>query len=117
MRTISVRGIEIIDDESVPNGEIWLQCPLPNGGKVRYMFSLTDHRMLQEGNEGGSFFSKLRSWVADAHKDMLATRYMVAEARVHLILAAMDDFLQGKPVSETFETISEEENNEGVEKD
>ncbi|MHC4836410.1 MAG: hypothetical protein ACYTCN_10845 [Planctomycetota bacterium] len=95
-RIISVRGIEILDDESVPDGEIWLNCPMQNGGKVRYMFSLTDHRMTQPG-EGESFFLALQGWLKDLQEQLAkADEPLVAEARVSLILEAMDDFLHGR---------------------
>jgi len=99
MRTLSVRGIEIVDDPSVPDGEIWLICPMQNGGKIRYMFSLTDHRMTQPGAEPGDpcFLSQLKQWLLDLEADMMDTdKEHLSLDRVALILQAITDFQTGK---------------------
>lgn len=109
MRVISVKGIEIIDDERVPEGEIWLNCPLPTGGKVRYMFNLTDYRMTQQGADK-SFFITLQGWIKDLRDELASVdEPLVAEARADLILSAMDDFLHGRDIRTISEVMSGEE--------
>ena len=94
MRTLHIKGIEIIDDPKVPDGEVWILCPMQNGGKVRYMFNLVDHRMTQPGADE-SFFQSLQGWLRDLRGEVSSSPD-VAEARIDLILTAMDDFLRGE---------------------
>lgn len=98
MRMVHVRGIEIIDDASVPDGEIWIMCPMQNGGKVRYMFNLHDHRMTQPGAEK-SFFLQLEDWLTQLGLDLQSQATVeddLSLTRLELILAAMRDFKEGK---------------------
>jgi hypothetical protein len=93
---IHVKGIEIVDDETVPDGEIWIMCPMANGGKVRYMFNLTDHRMTQPGAEQ-CFFLDLEKWLLELEQGMQGTEELdLSLGRLGLILEAMKDFKTGK---------------------
>lgn len=114
MRTLHIKGIEIIDDPKVPDGEIWLLCPMANGGKVRYMFNLTDHRMTQPGEE--SFFNSLRNWISELGADLDKGEAEMCRARIDLILAAMNEFLLGNDprTLEFDEEQTQERNSEGV---
>lgn len=110
MRSIHVKGVEIIDDERVPEGEIWLNCPMPTGGKVRYMFSLTDHRMTQPGD--ASFFQTLQKWLSD-----ITTDDEIVSARLALILQAMDDFSRGRDIRTIAEGSDDGSEGEGIDTD
>lgn len=94
MRLVHVKGIEIIDDESVPDGEIWIMCPMQDGGKVRYMFNLTDHRMTQPGADK-CFFLSLEEWLYSLRND-IASGSPIALDRLDLVLSAVADFKTGK---------------------
>ena len=93
-RPIHIKGIEILDNESIPPGEIWMLCPMQNGGKVRYMFSLTDHRMTQPGSSQ-CFFLDLQGWLDALRNDLIDDSPIVLD-RLDLILEAMTDFKTGK---------------------
>lgn len=95
MRFLHVRGIEIFDDPSVPDGEIWLNCPMANGGKVRYMFNLTDHRMTQPGADK-CFFLQMQEWLETLRVQMTIDGTTLSVTQLDLILAAMEDFKTGK---------------------
>ena len=92
MRTIQVKGIEILDNEKVPAGEIHLLCPMENGGKVRYMFNLLDHRMTQPGSEQ-CFLNDIEDQLKEFRVEMLAA---VQTEKMDRILKAIDDFKRGK---------------------
>jgi len=94
MRTLSVRGIEIIDDPSVPDGEIWLMCPMSTGGKIRYMFNLLDHRMTQPADK--SFFMQLEEWLVQLRDQTAIDGTTMSVTQLDMILMAMLDFKNGK---------------------
>jgi len=96
MRMVHVRGVEIIDDESVPEGEIWFMCAMQDGGKVRYMFNLTDHRMTQPGADQ-CFLLDLEKWLLELENGMQGTEELnLSLGRIGLILEAINDFKTGK---------------------
>ncbi len=41
-------GIEIVDDDTVPEGELHIYAPMSGGGKIMYRFFLADHALVQE---------------------------------------------------------------------
>ena len=92
MRTIQVKGIEILDNETVPAGEIHLLCPMENGGKVRYMFNLLDHRMTQPGSDQ-CFLNYLEDQLKAFRVAFLPS---VQADEIDVILGAIDDFKSGK---------------------
>jgi len=94
MRLVHIKGIEIIDDGTVPEGEIWFMCPMQDGGKVRYMFNLIDHRMTQPGADK-SFFLNMEEWLTQLRNDLISDS-PITKDRLDLILAAMADFKAGK---------------------
>ncbi len=94
-RPIHIKGIEILDNENIPAGEIWLMCPMQDGGKVRYMFNLTDHRMTQPG-ASQCFFLQMREWLETLRAQMAVDGTTMSVTQLDLILAAMDDFKTGK---------------------
>ena len=95
MRMVHVKGIEIVDDPSVPEGEIWFMCPMQDGGKVRYMFNLVDHRMTQPGADE-SFFTQLERWLDTLRTQMLLDSTTMSVTQLDVILMAMKDFKSGK---------------------
>ncbi len=95
MRMVHVKGIEIFDDPSVPEGEIWINCPMQDGGKVRYMFNLVDHRMTQPGADE-SFFVQLERWLDTLRTQMLLDSTTMSVTQLDVILMAMRDFKMGK---------------------
>ena len=94
-RPIHVKGIEILDNENIPAGEIWMLCPMQNGGKVRYMFNLVDHRMTQPGADE-SFFTQLERWLETSRTQMLLDSTTMSVTQLDVILMAMGDFKNGK---------------------
>jgi len=93
---IHVKGIEIIDDETVPEGEIWLMCPMQNGGKVRYMFNLTDHRMTMPGADK-CFLVQLEEKLLQLESGLQGeSERDQSLGRIGLILEAIRDFKTGK---------------------
>jgi hypothetical protein len=96
MRTLHIKGIEIIDDPSVPDGEVWILCPMATGGKIRYMFNLLDHRMTQPGaNE--AFLLSLERWLEELETGMQSfDEEDLSLGRLGLILEAIKDFKSGK---------------------
>jgi len=93
---ITLGGIEIFDGNDVPPGEIWLEAPLPEGGKVRYMFNLNDHRMTLKDNNGESFLD----WVDNRLEDLrelteagLTRKQMTCVDRIQVEIA---NFKRGK---------------------
>jgi len=95
MRTLQIKGIEILDNEDVPDGEIHMLCPMQNGGKVRYMFNLTDHRMTMPGADK-CFFLQLTEWLETLRAQMAIDSTTLSVTQLDLILAAMTDFKTGK---------------------
>ena len=95
MKLIHIKGVEIIDDETVPEGEIWFMCPMQDGGKVRYMFNLVDHRMTQPGADE-SFFVQLERWLDTLRTQMLLDSVTMSVTQLDVILMAMKDFKSGK---------------------
>jgi len=70
---------------------------MANGGKIRYMFNLLDHRMTQPGDDK-SFFAQLEEWVK-IMKTNLERPSALREntlTEIDLILQAMEDFKTGK---------------------
>lgn len=94
-RPIHIKGIEILDNENIPAGEIWLMCPMQDGGKVRYMFNLTDHRMTQPGSDK-CFFAELEGWLETLRKQMAIDATTMSVTQLDVILMAMKDFKTGK---------------------
>lgn len=94
MRFLHVKGIEIIDDPSVPEGEIWIMCPMATGGKVRYMFNLVDHRMTQPGVDK-CFFVQLEDWLVKLREQMSIDTTTMSVTQLDVILMAMKDFKTG----------------------
>ena len=93
-RPIHIKGIEILDNENIPAGEIHMLCPMQTGGKIRYMFSLTDHRMTQPGSDQ-CFFLDMEKWLDQLRSDLMQDSPIVLD-RLDLILEAMADFKTGK---------------------
>lgn len=94
-RPIHIKGIEILDNENIPAGEIWLMCPMQDGGKVRYMFNLVDHRMTQPGADE-SFFTQLERWLDTLRTQMLLDSTTMSVTQLDVIMMAMKDFKTGK---------------------
>lgn len=94
-RPIHIKGIEILDNEDVPDGEIWMLCPMQDGGKVRYMFNLTDHRMTMPGADK-CFLVQLEDWLGTLRSQMKMDSTTLSVTQLDLILAAITDFKTGK---------------------
>ncbi len=94
MRFVHVKGIEIVDDASVPEGEVWIMCPMANGGKVRYMFNLLDHRMTQPADE--SFLVQLERRLVVLREQMSVDSTTMSVTQLDMILTEISDFKTGK---------------------
>jgi hypothetical protein len=94
MNKITVKGIEIIDDESVPEGQVWINVPMPEGGKIRYMFTLTDHSFARmDGNP--SFFKHLQDALIEIRQDIPPSAESVYD-RLSQMIDEMTMFQRGK---------------------
>jgi len=90
----TVNGIDVIDDEQVPPDQIWLDAPMPNGGKVRYMFTITDHSFLRVDGEP-SFFKHLQGILQELRGTVAAEPLIVAD-RLSDLLDEMSMFQRGE---------------------
>lgn len=45
MSYVTRGGIEVVDDDSVPEGEFHVYAPGPQGMKIQYRFHLSDHML------------------------------------------------------------------------
>ncbi len=95
MRPIHIKGIEILDNENIPEGEIHLLCPMQNGGKVRYMFNLLDHRMTQPGADK-CFLLNLEEWLERLRGQIAIDGTTESVVMMDVILMAITDFKSGK---------------------
>jgi hypothetical protein len=82
-------GIEIIDNELVPDGEIWISAPGPEGMKIQYMFRLVDHAISLQPPGKTGFLASVDAMVTNlvelaADGDLEATRFAAEALKQHI---------------------------------
>ncbi len=88
-------GIEIVDDDRVPPGEIWFNTPKADGMQATYLIMLNDWRiMLRDDRE--SFLEQMDGWLSELSTTVYSGQPDFAIAKIDLIRQAIDDFKRGK---------------------
>lgn len=88
-------GLELLDEEDTPPGEIWFNVPKSGEIKMTYMISLNDWRVtLKDGEE--SFLDTLDRWMGELRSTVEVGPMGIALSRIDLIRQAMKDWRHGK---------------------
>jgi hypothetical protein len=93
---ITLGGIEVLDSKQIPPGEIWLEAPLPDGGKVRYMFALNDYRMTLRANGGESFLDWIDNHCEQMRQHIEMHLTDTTLANLDQLQLALRDFKRGR---------------------
>jgi hypothetical protein len=88
-------GLQLMDEDCTPAGEVWFTVPIAADATMTYMISLNDWRVtLQNGDE--SFLDQLDRWLGELHTTVESGQSEFASAKIDLIRQACQDFKSGK---------------------
>lgn len=89
-------GIEIVSNESVPEGEIWILAPGPEGVKIQYAFTLGDHKLALRPPGRVSFLDSMSALLRELEDRLLEGDVESAKFGCEIIQTHIRDFKAGK---------------------
>lgn len=91
---VTKTGVEIMDEDDTPEGELWFTLPLESGGKITYMLELADWKM-RLANGDSAFIDELDRWLEQLGVTIATGQTPFAVAKIGLIREAVEAFKYG----------------------